>query len=117
MSSSCYEKGCVEIKCPFNQRDNYISEAVENDNFYLTKMNNSIKLSVIHQYYYQLQTQIHVSKSNSCDFFVWAKKHYHTERVYTDENFWSEIASKCNHFLNMSLIPEVVVKFFFKEKH
>ena len=68
--SSCCGKGCVEIKCPFNQRDNYISETVENDNFYLTKMNNSIKLSVTHQYYYQLQTEIHVNKSNFCDFFV-----------------------------------------------
>ena len=38
---SCCGKGCVEIKCPFNQRDNYIFDAVENDNFYLTKMNNS----------------------------------------------------------------------------
>lgn len=49
---SCCGKGCVEIKCPFNQRDNYIFDAVENDNFYLTKTNNSIKLSVKHQYYY-----------------------------------------------------------------
>ena len=54
---SCCGKGCVEIKCPFNQRDNYIF-----DNFYLTKMNNSMKLSVIHQYYHQIQTQIHVTK-------------------------------------------------------
>ena len=54
---SCCGKGCVEIKCAFNQRDNYIF-----DNFYLTKMNNSMKLSVIHQYYHQIQTQIHVTK-------------------------------------------------------
>ena len=96
---SCCGKGCVEIKCPFNPRDNYIFEAVENDNFYLTKMNNNIKLPVKHQYYYQIQTQIHVTKSNFCDFFVWTKKNCHLERVYPDENLWSEIVSKCNHFL------------------
>ena len=43
LCSSC-GKGFVEIKFPFDQRDNYIFEAVENDHFYLTKMNNSIKL-------------------------------------------------------------------------
>ena len=113
---SCCGKGCVEIKCPFNQRDNYISEAVENDNFFVTKMNNSIKLSATHQYYYQIQTQIHVTKSNFCDFFVWTKKDYHLERVYPDENLWSEIVSKCNHLFNMSVIPELVGKVFSKEK-
>ena len=46
----------METKCPFNQRDNYISEAVENYNLYLTKMNNSIRLPVTHQHYYQIQT-------------------------------------------------------------
>ena len=51
-------------------------------------------------------------KSNFCDFFVWTKKDYHLERVYPDENLWSEIAFNCNHFFNMSLIPELVGKFF-----
>ena len=64
MLCSYYGRVCVEIKYPFNQRDNYVSEAVENDNFYLTKIDNSIKLSVTYQYYYQIQTQIHVTKSN-----------------------------------------------------
>ena len=39
-------------------------EAIENDTFYLTKINNSTKLSVAHQYYYQIQTKIRVTKSN-----------------------------------------------------
>ena len=92
-------KGCVEIKYPSNQKDNYISEAIENDIFYLTEVNNSIKLLVTHQYYYQIQTHIHVSKSNFRDIFIWTKKDYHTVRIYPDENLWSEIVTKCNHFL------------------
>ena len=64
---SCCEKVYVEIKCLFNQRDNYISD----NNFYLTKINDNIKLSKTRQYYYQIQTQIHVTKSNFCDVFVW----------------------------------------------
>ena len=94
---SCCGEGCVEIKCPFDQRDNYISEAVH-DNICLTKTNNSIKLLVTHQYHYQTETQIYVTKSNFCDFFVWTKKGYYLERVYPDENIWSEIVFKCNHF-------------------
>ena len=107
----------MKIKCPFTQRDHYISEAVENDNFCLTKMSNSIKLPLTHQYNYQIQTQIHVTKKNFCNGFVWTKKDYHLGQVYPDENFWSEIVSKCNHFFNMSLIPELVGKFFSKEEH
>ena len=76
------------MKRPFNQRDNYTSEAVENDNFYLSKINNSIKLSVTHQYYNQIQTQIHITKGNFCDFLVL--------RIYSDENLWSKIVSKWN---------------------
>ena len=68
VSCSCCGKGSVEIKCPFNHRDNYIFEAVEQDkNFYLTKTDNEIKLSKTHRYYYQIQTQLDVSKSNFCD--------------------------------------------------
>ena len=59
---SCCGKECAEITCPFNQRGNCIFEPVKNDNFYLTKVNNSIKILVTHQYYYQVQTQIHVTK-------------------------------------------------------
>ena len=67
--------------------------------FFLTEVNNSIKLLVTHQYYYQIQTHIHVSKSNFRDIFIWTKKDYHTVRIYPDENLWSEIVTKCNHFL------------------
>ena len=52
----------MEVNCPLNQRDNYIFEAIENDNFYLTKMNNSTNFSVAHQNYHQIQTKIHVTK-------------------------------------------------------
>ena len=88
----------AEFPFIFKQRDNYISEAAENDNFYLIKTNNNRKLLVIHQYCYQIETQIHVTKSNFCDFFVWTKKDYHVERIYPNANLWSEILSQCNRF-------------------
>ena len=46
----------AEFPFIFKQRDNYISEAAENDNFYLIKTNNNRKLLVMHQYYYQIET-------------------------------------------------------------
>ena len=118
VSCSCCGKGSVEIKCPFNHRDNYIFEAVEQDkNFYLTKTGNEIKLSKTHQYYYQIQTQLHVSKSNFCDFFVWTRKDYHIERIFPDEDLWSKVVSKCSYFFNMALMPELIGKFFSREQY
>ena len=100
VSCCCCGKVSVEIKCSFYHRNNYIFEAVEQDkNFYLTKTGNEIKLSKTRQYYYQIQTQLHVSKSNFCVFFVWTRKDYHIERIFPDEDLWSKVVSKCSYFL------------------
>ena len=113
VSCSCCGKGSEEIKCPFNHRDNYIFEALEQDkNACLTKTGNEIELSKTHQYYYQIQTQLHVSKSNFCNFFVWTRKDYDIERIFPDEDLWSKVVSKCSYYFNMALIPELIGNFF-----
>ena len=87
----------MQTKCQFNQGGNYIFEAVENDNF-IKQKNNIIKLSVTHQYYYQIQTRIYVTKNNFCDFLYGRNIWYcYVERICPDDNLWSKIVSKRNH--------------------
>ena len=116
ISCSCCGEGCVEIKCPFCHKDQFIFEAVEqNKTFCLKKENNNIKLSEKHQYYYQIQTQLHVSNRLFCDLFVWTDKDYHIERIWPNKSMWSIIIEKCRLIFNVAILPELIGKFFSRE--
>ena len=64
---SCHGQGVLEIKAPYRWRAHNPEEAVEDEDFYLDR---SFNLKTSHQYYCQIQIQMHVYNFSWCDFVV-----------------------------------------------
>ncbi|XP_054257775.1 uncharacterized protein LOC128982793 [Macrosteles quadrilineatus] len=106
------EEDIVEVKCPKSAELLTIPEAVKQiKSFCLApcKSSNDIKLKRNHNYYYQVQGQLHISNKRRCYFVVWTKKDIHIEAIERDDKFWKEKMEKplC-FFYKCALLPEIV---------
>ncbi|VVC27328.1 Restriction endonuclease type II-like,Exonuclease, phage-type/RecB, C-terminal, partial [Cinara cedri] len=51
-----------------------------------TKKYRSVKKN--HNYHYQIQTQLHVTKRKECHFFMYSRNRHHNICTTNDDNFW-----------------------------
>ena len=114
----CCGDGCVEVKCPFKHKDSFIIEAVESDDkFCLKKVNGRIRLSEAHSYFYQIQSQLHVCNKKYCDFIIYTNVDFYIERIMPNNAFWLDMVLKCKLLFNNSILPEMVAKYFTRERN
>lgn len=65
----------IEIKCPFSIRDYTPENAYEEKKIkYLEKKNEKLVLKKNHDYFYQIQGQLHITQKKYCYFVVWTPK-------------------------------------------
>jgi len=105
------ELGLVEIKCPFSAQDTPLINLStgKSNNFFLKHSDGQFSLKRNHDYYYQIQGQMHILKRQWCDFVVWTprKDDYVQERIHYDSKFWEEkMIPKLSKFYLSSLLPE-----------
>lgn len=62
VACDCCGKGCVEIKCPFCNKDQFIFETLDERNTCLTKSGHEIQINRNHSYFYQIQCQMFVAE-------------------------------------------------------
>lgn len=115
----CCSKGVVEIKCPFCHRNNAIVESSHDKQFCLNKnSSNAMYLDHSHAYYYQVQTQIFICEVDYCDFVVCTfpedqpEPDIHIERIFPDEQFWSECIEKSLNFFKICILPEILGRWY-----
>ena len=84
----CCAARCLEIKCPWTFRGLTIAEFAAEKETYLIPHGTDFIVDPSHQYYAQIQCQMAVTGSLSCDFFVCTVKEYHLSRVAFDQIFW-----------------------------
>jgi hypothetical protein len=92
------EDGLVEIKCPASCSTITIKEAIVKKNAVTNYLNYSMDtetsevtihgLKKTHNYYYQVQGQLHIMKRQYCFFMVWTNKDYFIEKIFKDDDFW-----------------------------
>ena len=102
IACDCCGLGCLEIKCPYCNKDSLPESAnfIEDDS----------KLKKSHEYYYQVQMQIYLRKVKFCDFAVWTKKGIHVERIVAEqEEFFTDVIADVNEFDKFCLLPELVL--------
>lgn len=81
-------------------------------NFCLAKTDNIFHLQKHHQYYYQVQAQIHLTQSTFCDFVVWTQTDIHVERIFADTDFWNAAVKNVKAFYITGVLPELLAKYF-----
>ncbi|KAH8022150.1 hypothetical protein HPB51_022032 [Rhipicephalus microplus] len=78
--------GIVEVKCPFTAKDMEPSEAAKKYN-QRSQVHEPPKLSRSHNYFYQVQGQLHITKRSFCHFVVCTSKGIHVQRIERDNDF------------------------------
>ena len=112
---SCCRERCVEIKCPYSDKDNYITDIVGQKNSYLYyQEDGTIFLKSNHPYFYQVQTQMLVTGFQFCDFFVWTNCDSLQIVIENDEYIQAEVINKAKNLFCKVLLPELTTKYFTK---
>lgn len=107
------EEGLIEIKCPSSAYNMDPDDAIAEKKIKCFKRNRSgeLVMNEKHDWFYQVQGQLHIAKKNICLFAVWTGPHYIMKvvRVQRDDNYWTtEMLPKLTRFYYECLLPEIV---------
>lgn len=118
LTCDCHEMGLLEVKAPSSLQESTLMEKTKHDHtFCLQEVEGKLSLKRDHQYYYQVQTQIHLTQASYCDFAVWGpgergKGEIYIERILPDTVFFDTICKKVHTFVQKCIIPELLAKAF-----
>ena len=88
-------------------REKTLAEACQMATFCLEDNKNKLALKRRHDYYYQIQCQLHCADCNWCDLVVKTEQDIHIERIYRDKKWWGLQLEKFRSFYFDSLLPEL----------
>ncbi|XP_065056838.1 uncharacterized protein LOC135685036 [Rhopilema esculentum] len=99
------ENALLEIKCPYSQRDCTIEEAIRSENFYIKKYDDGVyQLKQTHDYWHQIQGQLHLTDREVCFFVVWTTKQSFIIQIKKDPA-WAENLLILKDFYIKNMIP------------
>ena len=95
-------------KCPFTQRDSTIEEAVASGNFYIKKNDKGhYELDKEHNYWHQVQGQLHLTERDLCYFVVWTTKETLVLQIKKDPA-WADNLRRLQDFYTRHIIPAFI---------
>lgn len=112
---TCHGLGVVEIKCPFKFKK---SKNIEKDLLDqgscspVIKSNNELVMNINHEYYFQIQLQLLLSKRNYGYFVVWSRESSIIVKVEISNDFLFEQIGLGKQFFRFVIMPELLGKYF-----
>ena len=120
-SCDCCGSGCGEVKCP------YCIEGLDFDTYVLgktsclEKKDSTFLLKRDHDYYFQVQQQLHTTKYTYCDFVVCAfdmkDSKLVQERILPDNAHWEIQIQKLSIFWRICILPEILGRWYTRKLH
>ena len=107
--------GLVEYKCPYKaaqQNLTPLQAAIQCKDFCSTSNGSTLQLKKTHDYYYQVQGCLAITKRTWCDFVVWTPSGIAVERVFADKVFWQAVKVKLERFYRSAVLPELALPRF-----
>lgn len=104
------EIGLLEVKNLLKDKGMKLREAAKKEkSFCLEIVAGKMMLKKTHNYYHQVQGQLHIWDFAWCDFVVRCTNPHdlHTERIFKDGPFWEECLTKLQAFYEKVLLPEL----------
>lgn len=103
----------VEIKCPKTSHEVGLEKAVKEKKitFYKIKNDETWEINKQHNWFYQIQGQLHVTRKTKCLFGIWSGPNFpiKTEVIKRDDEYWStKMQKKLNDFYLHCLLPELI---------
>ena len=114
VTSDC-DRGLLEIKCPYTAAKEGLTplQAATDIKGFCCKLSTikqgTTELKRSHDYHYQIQGQLAITKLSWCDFFVWTPAGHTVERIRADSIFWENIQRKLIRFHREAILPELVL--------
>lgn len=111
-------KVVIEVKCLSASRDHSPLEAVQqkqnNSSFAFAFENSCITLKKKHQYYFQVQMQMAITKRNICHLIIFTSEQFdvHVCKIAFDKHFWSKTKEELLNFHSTCVVPALVKKKF-----
>lgn len=101
----------VEIKCPYSYRNEILSEKLKNDKKYIIYYNdnNEIVINTNHNYYHQIQGNLHISKRSKCYLCIWTLKEITAVEIQYEAS-WAENLSLLEDFYMEHYLPKFTNK-------
>jgi len=108
------KQGILEIKCPYSARTHTPEAACQEINrFYCNIVDGHVILKRTHNYYYQVQGQLAITRRPWCDFCVWSPHGVSVERINRDKTFWeNKMFPKLKQFYLKYYLPEMADPMF-----
>lgn len=102
----------VEVKCPISAYKLNFEEAVRKEkvSFFKIQKDGEITVNKNHNWYYQIQGQLHITKKPKCLFGLWLGENIpmRTEIITKDE-IWNEVMeTKLTRFYWDCILPELI---------
>ena len=92
-------EGVVEVKCPYTAKDVTPTIAAQTKSSFCCQIhNNQLILKKSHDYYYQVQGQLAITRAKWCDFCVYTPHGFSVERITLDASFWQSTVTKLDSF-------------------
>ena len=102
----------VEVKCPFAAKGKIIDHVTVP---YLIKTSDGLQLDQKHDYFYQIQGQLHVTKKSLCHLVVYTIEDLQVIKVYPNPEFTKSMLEKLDDFFTDYFKPTYLRKFYFKD--
>lgn len=111
---TCCCGGCLEVKCPFNLRENgsLTDYTKQKGSCLVTNKNNEVTIDKKHAYYFQVQAQIFICNVQYCDFVVWCPNFTFIQRVLPDFEFLKKFMDKALEFHAKVIMPELLGRYY-----
>jgi len=104
------EDALVEVKCPMKCKENRLEDLAKTDSSFCLEFDteeDKMRLKKSHNYYYQIQGQLHVARRSACYFLVWSPTEHHLETIAYDPQFWGDVEETLDQFYFNCLLPEI----------
>lgn len=98
----------VEIKCPFSAKDMTVAAACTTikDFYIVTDEDGSLTLKKTHDYWHQIQGQLHLSGTCCCDLVIWTLVDLKIVRILKDDT-WAQNISTMLDFYFSKFLPSL----------
>ncbi|XP_076545845.1 uncharacterized protein LOC117609781 [Osmia lignaria lignaria] len=105
------DDGLLELKCPQSAENLTATDAIETirhlrnifDKRDIQEMNRK------HQYFYQVQGQLHITQRKYCIFAIWTPQSIHMIHVNRDDAFWTNhMEPFLTRFYEECMLPEIL---------
>lgn len=106
-----FDDTIMEVKCPYTLKNLTIEDGIKNKKINYLQFNEKLEINLKrnHNYYYQIQGQLHLTKKEFCYFMVWSNMSFHIEKIERDDDFWnSNMKTQLETFFYSHLLPEIL---------